>query len=253
MYEKNDLSKSVNDRADNNKVKVLLDKQNNKIIKLENQIAELNQLIEKQNIIIDEVSKEISNDNSNDVSNNDLTKSIIKIKNKVKILEDKAFYSDSLYFELINEIVRVEDSINSMNKNENISNSEDLNSEEYTSMYIDYLSMYQKGDLKNSLDGFIRLLNANSYHDLSDNCQYWIGEIYYSEKKYEISIQEFLKVFNFQGTNKADDSYYKLGLCYINLNDEVRALDSFNKLLEKFPNSEYIKRTREQINYIKKG
>ena len=36
--------------------------------------------------------------------------------------------------------------------------------------------------------------------------------------------------FNFQGTNKADDSYYKLGLCYINLNDEVRALDSFNKL-----------------------
>ena len=234
-------------------MKVLVNKQNDKIIVLEKQISDLNQLIEKQSIIIDEISKELSSSDSKDLINSDLTNSIIRIKNKVKILEDKAFYSDSLYFELINEIVRVEDSIRGINKSTNSNNSEDLSNEEYTSMYIDYLAMYQKGDLKNSMEGFKRLISANNYHDLSDNCQYWIGEIYYSEKNYNISAQEFLKVFNFQGTNKADDSYYKLGLCYRNLNNADKALDTFNTLLEKFPNSEYVKRTKEQIDYIKKG
>ena len=50
-----------------------------------------------------------------------------------------------------------------------------------------------------------------------------------------------------------NDSQYKLGLCYRNLNNADKALDTFNTLLEKFPNSEYVKRTKEQINYIKKG
>ena len=220
---------------------------------MESQISGLNQSIDKQNIIMGEISKEISDNNSKGIINSELSNSIIKIKNKVKILEDKAFYSDSLYFELINEIVRVENSIQSLSGNANNTNNKKLSNEDYTSMYINYLSLYQKGDLKNSMVGFNELIKINNFHDLSDNCQYWIGEIYYSEKRYELASEEFIKVFNFQGTNKADDAYYKLGLCYLNMNNNEKAIEFFNSLLVKFPNSEYVKRTKEQINYINKG
>ena len=241
---------SQGQRANNNKIKVLLDDQNQKMLDLEIQIRSLNKTVDKQKQIIDEISKEISSEKID----SDLVNSFIKIKNKVKILEDKAFYSDSLYFELLNDIVQVEDSINRIsgksNSPENISN---VTNEEYTAMYIEFLSFYQRGDLTGSMDGFVKLLNINKFHDLSDNCQYWIGEIYYSQKKYEVALIEFSKVFDFQGTNKADDAYYKLGLCYLNLKRSKEALNSFNKLLDSYPNSEYRNRAKEQIEYIGRG
>ena len=62
-----------------------------------------------------------------------------------------------------------------------------------------------------------------------------------------------MKVFDFQGTNKADDSYYKLGLCYMNLERYKEALNSFSKLLDEYPNSEYRDRAKEQIKFIGRG
>ena len=35
----------------------------------------------------------------------DVISTMIRLKNKVKILEDRAFYTDSLYFEIINDLV----------------------------------------------------------------------------------------------------------------------------------------------------
>ena len=247
---KTNIANNQSQRSDNNKIKVLLKDQSQKMIDLEDQIEVLNKTVDKQKQIIDEISKEISNDKID----SDIVKSFIKIKNKVKILEDKAFYSDSLYFELLNDIVQVEDSINRMSgKSEGSKENHDITNEEYTAKYIEFLSLYQRGELSKSMGGFIELLGINSFHDLSDNCQYWIGEIYYSQKKYEAAAIEFLKVFDFQGTNKADDSYYKLGLCYMNLERKDEALNSFNKLLNIYPNSEYRDRAQEQIKYIGRG
>ena len=244
------IQNSQKQRSNNNKIKVLLDNQNQKMIELERQIQGLNETVDKQKQIIDEISKEISN---NEIDG-ELVKSFMKIKNKVKILEDKAFYSDSLYFELLNDIVQLEGSIDKVSGGPK-SASEDYNvsNEEFTAMYIEFLSLYQRGDLVGSFDGFSKLLRIDTYHDLSDNCQYWIGEIYYSQKKYKSAATEFLKVFDFQGTNKADDSYYKLGLCYMNLERYKEALNSFSKLLDEYPNSEYRDRAKEQIKFIGRG
>ena len=98
-------------------------------------------------------------------------------------------------------------------------------------------SIYQNGDLSTSLTGFRHLITIDKSHDLADNCQYWIGEIYYSEKKYDRCIVEFSNVFNYSGTNKADDSRYKLALCYLNIGNKIEAVNSFNQLIQDYPRS----------------
>ena len=84
-------------------------------------------------------------------------------------------------------------------------------------------------------------------HDLADNSQYWIGEIYYALNDYRSSIKEFEKVFSFPGTNKADDAQYKLGLCYMNIGQKDNANKQFNNLMEFYPKSEFNKKAKEYL------
>ena len=187
----------------------------------------------------------------------EMTNTLIKIQNKIHILEDRTFYTDSLYFELVNEIVMIENEIasliSSFKEMSEISGNRQarvvpkLTNEEYQAKYIESLSNYQNGEWNTSLDGFKFLIQADSNHELADNCQYWIGEVYYSLKEYNRSIKEFEKVFTFPGTNKADDAQYKLGLCYVNIGQIDKAKQEFENLLEFYPNSEYYKRSQETL------
>ena len=122
-----------------------------------------------------------------------------------------------------------------------------ITNEEYEAKYIKSLAHYQNGEWNESLDGFKFLLQADSNNDKADNCQYWIGEVYFALKDYPRSIKEFEKVFTFPGTNKADDAQLKLGLCYVNIGKIDKAKQEFENLLEFYPNSEYYKRSQEYL------
>ena len=186
---------------------------------------------------------------------------MVKVKNKVKILEDRAFYTDSLYFEIVNDLVQIENKIISLTSSYkemiqlktdgSIKELPSISDEEYTSRYIESLSYYQNGEWNKSLDGFTYLIAVNSSHDLADNCQYWVGEVYYGLKDYKRSIAEFEKVFSFPGTNKSDDAQYKLGLCYLNVKNNTKALEEFNKVVDYYSNSEYYKKRSSTSNNFK--
>ena len=95
------------------------------------------------------------------------------------------------------------------------------------------------------------LISANKNHALADNCQYWVGEIYYSKKDYRRSISAFENVFDFAGTNKSDDAYYKLGLCYYQLQDYNKSINNFQKLIDYYPQSEFVNKSKKQILELK--
>ena len=44
-------------------------------------------------------------------SSSEITKTLIKMKNKFEVLEDRAFYTDSVYFEIINDLVKIDSKI----------------------------------------------------------------------------------------------------------------------------------------------
>ena len=187
----------------------------------------------------------------------EITNSLIKIQNKINILEDRTFYTDSLYFEVVNELVMIDNKIESLvssfkeiseisSKNE-ASMVPQITDQEFKDRYIDALSQYQNAEWNLSLDAFKYLIAADKNHKLADNCQYWIGEVYYSLREYKRSISEFNKVFNFSASNKADHALYKIGLCYIELGEINRAKKEFEKLISNYPNSEKYKQTKDLL------
>ena len=253
-------------------LKLMIEEQENKISYIEREL-------EKYQVIIDDQSSilEIYEDNNQNLIDfrrtlemevqtalqelregsfeKEMTNAMIKVQNKIHILEDRTFYTDSLYFEIVNEMVLIENEIISLiasfQEMSEISGKKKtrvvpkITNEEYQAKYIEALSNYQNGEWNTSLDGFKFLIQSDSNHELADNSQYWIGEVYYSLKDFRRSIKEFEKVFTFPGTNKADDAQFKLGLCYINIGELDKAKIEFENLLELYPNSEYFSRSQE--------
>ena len=120
----------------------------------------------------------------------------------------------------------------------------DLQSEPAVSDYeTGYQAAYAEYGAKNyeaAISSFEQLLQQDSNNDLSDNCQYWIGESYYGMGMYQRALLEFEKVFGFIDSNKEDAAQLKIALCYEKMNQMDNAKDALQRLLVKYPDSEYI-------------
>jgi tol-pal system protein YbgF len=120
-------------------------------------------------------------------------------------------------------------------------------SDSFSDRYQEALQTYRSRQYGNAIQKFEALLTTNSKHVLSDNCQYWIGEAYYDQGKFPEAIIAFQKVFTFPNSNKDDSAQLKLGLCYAKLNDKVKAKDEMQKLVNNYPNSEFISIAKRYI------
>ena len=105
-------SKANQSQIDSNKVKVGIEQQKNKILELEQLVKELNNRIEYQENMLSTLSEEFSDQmeivNKYDSSSSKITQTLIKMKNKFEVLEDRAFYTDSVYFEIVNDLVKID-------------------------------------------------------------------------------------------------------------------------------------------------
>ena len=178
----------------------------------------------------------------------------------MKILEDKAAYSDSTNLEILEQLVMIENKIVSLARSFNelysikatpeAFETPKLSSDEFKKRYVDALSSYQNGRYEEAIQGFSTLNFSESGHPLADNSQYWLGECYYSMKNYKRAILEFEKVMQFSKSDKQDDSKLKLGLCFLKIGNNQRARAEFKDLLELFPNSEYSQRAQQYLHQL---
>ena len=122
-----------------------------------------------------------------------------------------------------------------------------ISTEDFKERYVESLAFYQNGEWEKSLEGFKYLVTLGTDTDLLDNCQYWIGEIYYKLKKYHYAIEEFKKVFLYVDSNKIDDALYKLSKSYAFLGDYKNANKVLVQLVENHPRSEYVTNAKELI------
>ena len=123
----------------------------------------------------------------------------------------------------------------------NVSSSDAFN------MYQGALSYYRNKQYDRALAGFDRLLKEAPMSEWADNAQFWKGECYYGLRKYQQALIEFTKVFAFSNTDKADDAQIKIARCHTALDERDRALAALRKLLDEYPDSEYVPTAREQI------
>ena len=190
----------------------------------------------------------------------EFSSNLIKLNNKVNILEDRAFFMDSLYFSLVTDMVIIENQINSLinsiDEIEYFSKQKKLNN--IDSKLIDYAfeyqsahQLYMSGDYDLSLNKFKFLLNNEISNDLADNCQFWIAQIYFVQNDYLSAVNEFNKVLDYKNSNKSVDSFYKIGLCFIKLNDNQKAINAFQKIIVNYPKSKYFNKANEFILNLK--
>ena len=86
---------------------------------------------------------------------------------------------------------------------------------------------------------FLDFIAKYPRHHLEANAQYWIGEAYYVQRDYRQALAEFQKVPEIApGSAKAADALLKIGLCQRNLRDEARARQTWQRVVQDFPQSE---------------
>jgi len=97
---------------------------------------------------------------------------------------------------------------------------------------------FDAGDFETARKGFKNLINKfpNSAH--ADNAQFWIGEIYYSEKWYEKAILEYQNVIEkYPKGNKVPASLLKQGFAFLKLGDKANARLILKELVKKYSKS----------------
>jgi len=185
-----------------------------------------------------------------------LSQDMVKLQRQVTQNARRASYTDSINFEILSQLVILENRIvslgASLSETKSIVGSEAIAKTpvaggSYRDRYLQALTFHQNGSNEESIRLFRQLLNEDKYHELADNAQYWIGECYYSMKQYRRAIVEFEKVFAFKNSNKEDDAQFKLGLCYAALGERDKAINEFQRLIDYYPQSEFVKNAKQFV------
>jgi tol-pal system protein YbgF len=121
---------------------------------------------------------------------------------------------------------------------------------EYQQRYQEALDSFHGRNYNQAIEQFESLLASSSTNSLSDNAQYWIGEAWYAQRKYDTAITAFHKVFTFPKSNKNPDAQFKLGLCYLRKGDNTKAREEFQRLLDLYPNSDYTRRAQKHLESL---
>ena len=119
-------------------------------------------------------------------------------------------------------------------------------------MYAAAYQQFQDGHYGKAREAFVQFLSEHPKSEYSDNAQFWIGECYFFEKKYEQAILEYEKVTkNYPGGNKVSYAILKQGLSFLNLGDKTSAKLLLQQVIKDFPNTNQARIARSKLQEIK--
>lgn len=120
------------------------------------------------------------------------------------------------------------------------------------SLYAAAYGLFKEGKYEKSRESFENFLKLYPDTEFSDNAQFWLGECYYFEKKYEKAIVEYDKVTkNFPEGNKVPFALLKQGFSFLKLGDKVSAKLLLQQVTKDFPNTSQARIARAKLLEIK--
>ena len=120
------------------------------------------------------------------------------------------------------------------------------------SLYAAAYELFREGKYEKSREGFESFLKQYPNTEFSDNAQFWIGECYYFEKKYEKAIIEYDKVVkNFPEGSKVPYALLKQGLSFLQLGDKASAKLLLQQVIKDYPNTSQARIARTRLAEIK--
>ncbi len=111
----------------------------------------------------------------------------------------------------------------------------DRSRELYNTAYRDLI----RGNYQLALQGFQQFTRQYTNSDLIDNAQYWIGEVFYAQGRYQNAIDEFEKVLKlYRAGDKTASSMLKIGYSYINMDEVEQGKIYLEEILNDYPETE---------------
>lgn len=113
------------------------------------------------------------------------------------------------------------------------------------------VALLKSGEIQKARAKFKDVLRRFPTSRFSDDAQYWIGETYYREKRYDKAILEYDKVvINYSKGNKVPAALLKQGFAFLALGDKASAKQLMNQLIKEYPKSEEAKTARSRLSSL---
>jgi tol-pal system protein YbgF len=101
------------------------------------------------------------------------------------------------------------------------------------------------GSYSKALTSFQTLIDRSPSDPLADNAQYWIGEIFYTQRDFKTARKEFQKVIDlYPDGNKAPDAHLKAALSLIEMGDHEKARGELERTMTLYPKEEAAEKAR---------
>ena len=179
------------------------------------------------------IVKEVVNNES--LSNK---KEINKLKSKLLDFENKLLDLESL--------IKKEQSEKIIEKLDVVSN-EDIRFEYQKAFDLIKVGEYLAAE--ESLSIFIDLYSDTGF---IDDAIYWLGESFYSQKKYNKALKEFQKITKeYPNSEKLVEAILKTGFTQFELGDVEKSIKTLNQLIKSYPDSSSSRLAKEKLNSIK--
>ena len=118
----------------------------------------------------------------------------------------------------------------------------------YSSAY----QLFKEGEYDKARNEFKNFLATYPGSEYSDNAQFWIGECYFFEQKYETAILEYdTLIKNYPNGNKVPYALLKQGLSFLKLGDKTSAKLLLQQVIKKYPNTSQARIARSNLQEIK--
>lgn len=105
-------------------------------------------------------------------------------------------------------------------------------------IYDRAMSLLRQGKFGEASTGFSTFLRTFADSPLASNAQYWLGECYYGERRFQEAIDEFERVFAFYpSSNKVPAALLKIAYSHIELRELPMARSVFQQLVRTHPQS----------------
>jgi tol-pal system protein YbgF len=112
--------------------------------------------------------------------------------------------------------------------------------------------LFRLGQFQAAREEFTSFLERHPETDLADNAQFWLGECYYSEKKYGEAIAAYEKTIKqYPKGDKVSSALLKQGMAFLELGDKIAAEILLKKVVKGYPNTNQAKIAKSKLARIK--
>lgn len=102
-------------------------------------------------------------------------------------------------------------------------------------------------DYQGATKAFKAFLSTYPESVYTANAHYWLGQLYFSKRKFEQASQEFTAVSEFEDSNKRPDALLKLGLIAQKQGNGDQANQYFQQVIDTYPDSTSAKQAKNAM------